>query len=154
MATGLKTKLYKGTGTSLDNAVFTAEDAIANLTSIGEQKSTVDEVETTDLDCVDGYKTFEAGMSDNGSIAIAGNITAENYAKLKALTVRNENGDYPVAPFAIYHPTVEDINGKFMAWLSDCGRGELTPGGLVTFSATLRISGKIADFSGVSTSEY
>lgn len=149
MSTGLKTKLYKGTGTSLTNAVFKEEDRIANLTSIGEQKSTVDEIETTDLDCIDGYKTFEAGMSDNGSIAIAGNITAENYAKLKKLSVRNEDGSYPITPFAIYHPTVSDINGKFMAWLSDVGRGELTPGGLITFSATLRISGKIEDFTGI-----
>lgn len=149
MAVGLKAKLYKGTGTSLDAAVFTSADAIANLTSIGEQKATVDEIETTDLDCVDGYKTFEAGMSDNGSFPISGNITAENYAKLKALTVRDENGIYPTAPFAIYHPVVTDINGKFMAWLSDLGRGELTPGGLVTFSATVRISGKIADFDGI-----
>lgn len=150
MATGLKSKLYKGTGKSLADAVFTEEDRIANLTSIGDQKATVDEIETTDLDCVDGYKTFEAGMSDNGSIAISGNITANNYAKLKALGVRNEDGSYPLTPFAIYHPAVSDINGKFMAWLADVGRGELTPGGLVTFSATLRISGKIEDFTGVS----
>ena len=149
MATGLKAKLYKGTGKSLADAIFTEDGRIAHLTSIGEQKATVDEIETTDLDCVDGYKTFEAGMSDNGSIAIAGNITAENYAKLKALNVRDEDGNYPVVPFAVYHPVVTDINGKFMAWLADVGRGELTPGGLVTFSATLRISGKIEEFAGI-----
>lgn len=150
MAIGLNTRFYIGKGSSLADAVFTEEDRIAHLTSIGEQKATTDEVETTDLDCVNGFKTFEPTMSDNGSFPIAGNMLASNYTKLKAIFEKDSNGKTPVVPFAIYHPEVEDLNGKFMGWLSDIGRGELTPGGLVTFSATVRVSGGIEDFTGIS----
>lgn len=149
MAIGLNTKLYVGKGSSLADAVFTEADRIAHLTSVGEQKITTDEIETTDLDCVDGFKTFEPTMSDNGSFPISGYVNGSNYSKLKALTNRDENGEYPVVPFALYHPVVSDINCKFMGWLSDIGRGELTPNGLVSFSATVRVSGNVEDFAGV-----
>lgn len=147
MATGLLASFYVGNGTSLADAVFTKADRIAHLTSIGEQKVTVDEVETTDLDCADGFKTFEPTMGDNGSIEIAGNLVGTNYSTLKALTVRNEDGSYKVLPFAIAHPKVADVNIKFMGWISEIGPGEMTPADTITFSATVRISGATEDFT-------
>lgn len=146
MATGLKAGFYVGKGDSLATAKFTTADKIAHLTSIGEQKLTVDETETTDLDCIDGFKTFEPGMADNGSISLTGNLAGNGYSTLKALTVRNENGSYKVLPFAIAHPTLSDVNIKFMGWISEIGPGEMTPADTITFSATVRISGATEDF--------
>lgn len=147
MATGLKASFYVGEGTSLADATFKIAGRVAHLTSIGEQKLSLDETETTDLDCVDGFKTFEPGMADSGSIEITGNLVGLNYSTLKALTIRNENGSYKVLPFAIAHPTLSDVNIKFMGWVSEIGPGELTPADTVTFSATVRISGATEDFT-------
>lgn len=138
MALGKGTKLYKGTGTSLANAVFTKDDVIANIRSIGEQTTTFDETETTDLDSVK-FKEFEPTLADNGSISISGDIKNDNYASLKGL-------EGVVMPWAISHPNLTEINDKFMGWISEITRGEITPGENVTFSATLRISGAIEDF--------
>jgi hypothetical protein len=139
MALGKGTKLYKGTGTTLADATFTKEDAIANIRSIGEQTTTYDEVETTDLDSgID--KEFEPTLRDNGSIPISGDIKGENYATFKAT-------EGQLLPWAIAHPTLEDINGKFMGWISEITRGEITPSENVGFTATIRISGAIEDFT-------
>lgn len=139
MALGKGTKLYVGTGSTLATAVFTKDDIVANIRSIGEQTTTIDEIETTDLDSGD-YKEFEPSMKDSGSISISGDIKGENYATFKAL-------EGELTAFAIAHPTLDDINGKFMGWISEITRGEITPAENITFTATIRISGAIEDFT-------
>jgi hypothetical protein len=139
MALGKGAKLYMGTGTDLATATFVLADAIVNLQSIGEQTTTTDEVETTDLDS-GAFKEFDPTLKDNGSIAITGIIKNDNYSTLKG-------NEAVKRPFAVYHPTLSELNGKFMGWLSEITRGEITPGEHVTFSATVRISGVIEDFT-------
>ena len=138
MALGKGSKFYMGTGDTLETAVFTKADAIANLQSIGEQTTSTDEVETTDLDS-GKFKEFDPTLMDNGSFPITGLIKNDNYATLKG----NEGIK---RPFAIYHPELDELNGKFMGWISELTRGEITPSEHVTFSATIRISGAIEDF--------
>lgn len=138
MALGKGAKFYKGTGSSLTDATFKIADVIANLKSIGEQTTAVDEIETTDLDSGD-YKEFEPTLKDSGSIQVSGEIKGENYATLKSL-------EGILNPYAVSHPTLDEINGKFMGWVSEITRGEITPGENIAFTATIRISGKVVDF--------
>ena len=135
---GSGARLYKGTGETLSTAVFTKNDVIALLKSIGEQTLIVDEVETTTLDS-GAFKEFEPTMKDNGSFTISGEIEATNYPKLKG-----QEG--VILPWGLSHPTLEDVTGKFMGWISELTRGEMTPSENITFSATIRISGAIEEF--------
>lgn len=139
MALGKGAKFYIGAGTSLTTATFTKADAIANLTSIGEQTTTTDEIEVTTLDS-EGFKEFEPTLKDNGSFTISGIADSTNYSEIKG-----KEGEK--LPFAISHPSLSALNGKFMGWLSEVTRGEMTPADNVTFSATVRISGEIAAFT-------
>lgn len=111
---------------------------IANLTSIGEIGIESEEIDTTDLDSVGGYKEFIAGSKDAGEVAIAGNIKDEaNVEKMLALaesqTVEEWTVEYPSGAKWVFNAFVKSFKD-----------GEKTVDGLATFTASLRISGKPA----------
>jgi predicted secreted protein len=109
---------------------------IANLTSIGEIGIESEEIDTTDLDSVGGYKEFIAGSKDAGEVSIAGNIKDEsNVEKMLALAESQSIEDW----------TVEYPSGAkwdFKGFVKSFKDGEKTTDGLATFTASIRISGK------------
>lgn len=138
MATGKGTKVFMGTGTDIATAIFTQEDRIANIRSVGEHSPEYDEIEITDLDSGED-KEFELTMRDNGVIDLTFRLAEENYKTLKASEGKK-------LPFAIAHPTATDINIKFMAWVKSVKRGEITPNDEIICTATLRITGGVETF--------
>ena len=126
-------------GTTLTKKKSGSEGAdlkIANLTSIGEIGIESDEIDTTDLDSVGGYKEFIAGSKDAGEVSIAGNIKDEsNVEKMLALAESQSVEDW----------TVEYPSGakwEFKAFVKSFKDGEKSVDGLATFTGSLRISGK------------
>jgi predicted secreted protein len=126
-------------GTTLTKVKSGSEGAdlkIANLTSIGEIGIESEEIDTTDLDSVGGYKEFIAGSKDAGEVSIAGNIKDEsNVEKMLALaesqSVEEWNVEYP-----------SGAKWSFRGFVKSFKDGEKTIDGLATFTASIRISGK------------
>ena len=109
---------------------------IANLTSIGEIGIESEEIDTTDLDSVGGYKEFIAGSKDAGEVSLAGNIKDESAVeKMLALAESQSMEEWEVT-----YPS--GAKWTFSGFVKSFKDGEKTPDGLATFSATIRISGK------------
>lgn len=113
-----------------------ADLKIANLTSIGEIGIESEEIDTTDLDSVGGYKEFIAGSKDAGEVSIAGNIKDEsNVEKMLALAESQSLEDWIVE-----YPS--GAKWEFKGFVKSFKDGEKTTDGLATFTASIRISGK------------
>ena len=120
------------------NTEIVLTDEVANLVEIGETGWEVSEITTSELDS----ETVEAipGELDYGSFDITGNLISEgNYAKLNALRGK-------MASFALYHPEVEEASFKCRGFLTSLKQGSRTKADLITFTATVRISGVPEDF--------
>lgn len=62
-------------GTKFSVTVDSAFVAVADLTSITGVDISVDEIDVTSHDSVDGFREFEPGLADAGSVSIEGNLT-------------------------------------------------------------------------------
>ncbi|MBQ7139992.1 MAG: hypothetical protein IJO32_00640 [Bacilli bacterium] len=109
---------------------------IANLTKIGEVGVEREERDITDLDSPDEYKEFEPGLKDAGECEIEGYVkTEENVNKLLSLAESGSVENWKIT-------LKSGSTWEFKAWLKKFKTGELTTDGNVTFSGTLRITGK------------
>lgn len=137
------TKLYLKSGVD-----FLPEDVIALLTKVSEVGATVDELDTTTLDSV-GFKEFAPDLKDGGTVTINGNeVTGSTgYARIKALFDKDPTDPEVFGEFGISHPTVISLNQSFKAYVSKLVVNERGVGGLMGFTADLRISGAIVDFT-------
>jgi hypothetical protein len=126
-----------------EEETFSLTDVVANLTSIGEIGGETEEIETTDLDSGE-YKEFSPGLKDGGSVDVTGNFVAggTGYARLKALFDSSE-----FANFGISHPVITEANCGFKGYVASLKIGERTPSGLLSFTASIRVSGAIGDFT-------
>lgn len=124
------------------NAELKVADVVANLTSIGAVSVQTDEIDTTTLDSGD-YKEFNAGMKDSGEIAISGNLIDDSgFAKLQPLFDSSLLTKWGIASEGSEEACIQGTGFvKTLEW------GERTPDGLLTFSATVRISGKVLPFT-------
>ena len=113
---------------------------IAHLTSIGEIGVESEEIDTTDLDSVGGYKEFQGGLKDAGELSLAGNIY--DYATVEKMLSLVDSQS--IESWEVKYPSGATWN--FSGFVKSFKDGEKTAEGLVTFSATIRISGK-PDFS-------
>lgn len=125
-----------GTKLTLKKQGSETEDlVIANLTSIGEQSTEIEEIDVTTLDSPGGAKEFISGTKDPGSIDMAGNAKTEGQVdKLYSVFKAGDNRE-----FEIEYP-----NGDTLAlegYLSKFTFGEVTTDGLYTFGLSLRLSG-------------
>ena len=114
----------------------TTDWKIAHLTSIGEIGVESEEVDTTDLDCTDGYKTSQGGLKDAGELSLAGNIYDYTTVE-KMLALANSQS---VESWEVTYPS--GATWTFNGFVKSFKDGEKTAEGLVTFSATIRISGE------------
>ena len=137
-ATGKGSKFY----VSEDSSIALA-DKVGSLTNIGEITVEADEIETTDLDSGD-YKEFDLAMLDSGSIDIEGNLKEgeDTFADLLAYCKTKKK-----LYFGITHPTLTSGNVGFRGQFKSVTLGSRTVNDLVTFSATVRISGAVSDFN-------
>lgn len=109
---------------------------VMSLTSIGEVGIESKEIDVTTLDSSGGYAESIPGLKDAGEVALKGLLkddaqAAALYALAEAQTVEQWEIDSP--------------NGSvwtFYAWLKMFKEGEMTPEGVRSYSASLRITGK------------
>lgn len=114
---------------------------IANLTTIGEIGLESDEIDVTTLDSADDFKEYIGGAKDGGTIDLEGNIVTDDgltqlYTLANSREVKKFKVDYPTKPGETT-PASWTITG----YIASCKDGEKTVDGLLTFSASIRVSG-------------
>lgn len=114
---------------------------IANLTSIGEIGLESDEIDVTTLDSTGDFKEFIGGAKDGGTIDIEGNLVTEAgltqlYTLANSRAVKHFKIEYPV-----HGAQTNASNWTFDGYVASCKGGELTVDGLVTFTASIRVTG-------------
>lgn len=121
-----------------ENVALKLADVVANLTSIGAVSVQTDEIDTTTLDSGD-YKEFNAGMKDSGEIAISGNLLDDGgFSRLQPLFDSSKLTKWGITSEGSTEACIQGTGFlKSLEW------GERTPDGSLTFSATVRISGKV-----------
>ena len=114
---------------------------IANLTSIGEVGLESDEIDVTTLDSTGDFKEFIGGAKDGGTIDLEGNIVTD--AGLTQLYTLANSRD--IKSFKIEYPLKSgETTAAFWTvtgYIASCKDGEKTVDGLLTFSASIRVSG-------------
>lgn len=114
---------------------------IANLTTIGEIGLESDEIDVTTLDSADDFKEYIGGAKDGGTIDLEGNIVTDDgltqlYTLANSREAKKFKVDYPTKPGETT-PASWTITG----YIASCKDGEKTVDGLLTFSASIRVSG-------------
>jgi len=109
---------------------------VMHLTSIGEIGVESGDLDATTLDSPNGYKESIAGLKDAGEVALKGLIkddaqVASMYALAQAQTIEGWEIDSP-------NGSVWTFNG----YVRTFKEGEMTPEGLRSYSAVIRVSGK------------
>lgn len=77
-----RVRLYLGTGSAETQPTLTVADKIASAKAYSGFDSQTEEIDTTTFD--DMVRTFEPGFTDNGTVVVSMNLTASNYADMKA----------------------------------------------------------------------
>jgi predicted secreted protein len=124
---------------SMGTVLKKATTAIAELTSIDGVSVSMDTVETTTLDTIGGYRTFINGLRDAGEVSISGHFA---YTGHKAMFDDFESG--ASASYTIEFPdkiTTTGTKWTFTAIVTAFGTS-VDLEDLITFEATLKISGK------------
>ena len=114
---------------------------IANLTTIGEIGLESDEIDVTTLDSADDFKEYIGGAKDGGTIDLEGNIVTDaGLTQLYTLANSRE-----VKKFKVEYPKKgTETTAAFWTitgYIASCKDGEKTVDGLLTFSASIRVSG-------------
>ena len=126
-------------GTTFTMKKIAGEDkdmVVANLTSIGEQSTEIEEIDVTALDSPNGAKEYIAGAMDSGTVDIEGNVkTKGQVTTLDNVFTSRKNRD-----FVVCYPNGDML--KLNGYISTFKFGEATTDGLYTFGFTLKLSGK------------
>jgi predicted secreted protein len=114
--------------------------AIAELTSIGAVGVTREMIDATSHDSDDGYKEYIPGLIDTSELPIEG-ILNKGDAGQTALLTDLEAGT--LGTYTIEGPTGNAFKYDFSAYVTAYNAGPFNYDGKITFSATLKISGKV-----------
>ena len=120
----------------------TSTDKIGNATSVGEGGGETEEVEVTTLESA--AKEFMPGYEDYGSMTVTQNITLNEYTKMNNWRKNKTLLSYGLVVDGVDGSTIFEEQGD--CWVRSCKRGELTPGGLLTCSTELRVTGEPAGY--------
>lgn len=113
---------------------------VSELTRIGSPSITVETIDVTNHQSPDGYKEFIAGLMDAGEIPIEGNfISGDTNGQIGI--VNDLNGKV-IQDYAITFP--DATTWTFKALVTAFQIGEADVNGKLSFSATLKVSGKPA----------
>ena len=109
---------------------------IGHLTSIGEIGIESEEIDVTDLDSTEDFKEYIAGTKDAGEVALAGNTRDESViTKMYALA-----NSRAIESWIVTYPS--GATWEFTAFVKSFKDTEKTPDGIISWTASLRISGK------------
>ena len=114
--------------------------AIAELTSIGVVGVTREMIDATSHDSADAYKEYIPGLIDTAELSIEG-ILDKADAGQTALLTDLEAGTCD--SYTITGPTGNAFSYAFDAYVTAYNAGPFNYDGKITFSATLKISGKV-----------
>ena len=120
-----------------------AYEALGGITDISGPDFTKEEIETTALDTIGGFKTYITGLKDGGSITLETNYTKVTFSKI--FGIFKKDGDAGVYWFAVVLNDTSTDDDRGTMWLQ--ASVTQTPirassGGLVTTTVTLRVTGE------------
>lgn len=110
---------------------------IGSIKTIGEVKSTADEIDVTTLDSTGGYKEFLQGFKDGGEVQLDGYF--DGAAGQVALKTAYDAGTSATAE--ITWPSGGKLG--FTAWVKSISYGNADVQGAVEFHASLRVTGGV-----------
>ena len=131
--TGMGVALRRGDGGGPE--VFTK---IAQITNIQRGPRTQDILENTNMDVIDGYKTFIGGNKDAGPVTLTGFYDA---ADAGHIGLQTDQDNSIARNFELAFPAPLSKTETFAALVQDF-QDEEPFDGLVTFSVTLKRTGK------------
>ncbi|MEN6370935.1 MAG: phage tail tube protein [Armatimonadota bacterium] len=121
----------------------TSSSIVGSLTKVGGVKMSSDQQECTTHDSTGGFKEYIPTLLEPGSVAIEGYMApadvgqVEILAHYKARENRDMQIDFPDGTSGAF-----GSNWTFSASISDFEYGEADVNGILSFKATLRISGQ------------
>jgi hypothetical protein len=115
-------------------------NVIAELTNIGSPKLSLDTVEATSHQSADGYKEYIGTLLDGGEVAIEGNFIADDTDGQIGLI--SDMNNKTLQSFVITFPASITATWTFNALVTAFEIGDMAVDGTLTFSATLKVSGK------------
>ncbi len=117
-----------------------AGSVIAELTSIGQPRRTLDTIDVTSFSSPDGYREFLGSLRDGGEIVIEGNFFPGDTNGQKALSDDFDTG--ASRTYVITGPAALAYTWTMTGIVTQFEGGALTVDGAVTFTATIKVSGK------------
>lgn len=115
-------------------------NVIAELTSIGSPKLSLETADVTSHQSSDSYREYIGTLLDGGEVAIEGNfISSDTDGQIGLITDMEAK---TVQSFVITFPTAITATWTFTALVTAFEIGDMAVDGTLTFSATLKISGK------------
>ena len=115
-------------------------NTIAELSSIGSPKLSLETKEVTSHQSPSDYREYIGTLLDGGEVAIEGNFISSDSAGQIGLITDMEAKT--LQSFVITFPTSITATWTFSALVTAFEIGEMAVDGTLTFSATLKISGK------------
>ena len=122
--------------------------AVAELTNIGGIDAKLATIDATNHDSSDSYREFIGTVLDAGEVPIEGNFYPGNAGQAALLTAMNAKS---VSAFVITFPTATGISWSFSALVTGFKASDAPIDGKLTFSATLKITGKPTPVTSAST---
>ena len=120
---------------------------IAELTNIGHPKLSLETVEVTNHQSDDRYREYIGTVLDGGEVAIEGNLkVSDTNGQIGLISDMN---DRTIQNFVITFPTAVTATWTFTALVTAFEVGDTAFDGSVSFSATLKVTGKPTITSGV-----
>ena len=115
-------------------------NTIAELTNIGHPSLSMDTADVTNHQSSDQYKEHIGTLLDGGEVAIEGNfISSDSDGQIGLVTDLNNR---TAQSFVITFPTSITATWTFSALVTAFEIGSMTQEGTMTFSATLKVTGK------------
>ena len=134
---GWKSEFHLHNGTALVK--------LANVTSITPPSPEIEEVETTDLDATNRYRTFIPGMRDPGTVEVVMNYVGGSATDtlVRAFAASLDTRSCKVVYSDDDGTPLRQIT--FSAFATGLSEPEITTDGLKTYTLTLRVSGAITE---------
>lgn len=125
-------------------AAATKWSAIAEISAVDGPSKSRETIEVTSLGSIGGYKEFIPDLRDGGSISITMNYTRATYALMNADFESNT-----VQTYLIAIPDVENTHLEFRGLVTELPFSA-NVGDKITSNVTIKVTGKVYIFSGVS----
>lgn len=113
---------------------------VAELNSIGSPKLSLDTQDVTNHQSSDSYREYIGTLLDGGEVSIEGNfISSDTDGQIGLITDMNNR---TIQSFVITFPTAITATWTFSALVTAFEIGDMLVEGTLTFTATLKITGK------------